>query len=325
MLDQQNRLIDYLRISVTDRCNLRCRYCMPAAGVQALRHEEILRYEELLRLAHLFASLGIRRIRLTGGEPLVREGLPALIAGLKATHGIHTVCLSTNGTLLTAQLPALLAAGLDGVNISLDTLDAAQYATITRRDQLAAALEGLQAALAAPRLKVKLNCVPTDFNRTQWTALAELARAHSGLDVRFIELMPLGAAAAMPKTGEQEVLRTLEAQFGRAIICPPDVGGGPSRYISFAGFQGRIGFISAISHTFCTHCNRIRLTAAGELKPCLCYNTGSDLRSLLRNGADDDTLRNIIAETIHRKPRAHNFGLPAVPDDEQRFMNQIGG
>ena len=325
MLDQQNRLIDYLRISVTDRCNLRCRYCMPEEGVQALSHSKILRYEELLRLAHLFSSLGIRRIRLTGGEPLVREGLPSLIAGMKAIHGIRTVCLSTNGTLLAAQLPSLLAAGLDGVNISLDTLDAAQYAAITRRDQLSAALEGLNAALSTPRLKVKLNCVPTVFNKNQWTALAALARDHSGLDVRFIELMPLGAAAAMQRISEQELLRTLKAQFGHAVACPPDAGGGPSRYVRFPGFQGRIGFISAVSHAFCAHCNRIRLTASGELKPCLCYNTGSDLRSLLRDGADNNKLRNVIAGTIHRKPHAHDFGLPTAPEDEQRFMNQIGG
>lgn len=325
MLDKQNRLIDYLRISVTDRCNLRCHYCMPKQGVNLVDHAQILRYEELLRLARLFSSLGIRRIRLTGGEPLVREGLPTLVAGLKNTHGIRAVYLTTNGILLSEQLPALLDAGLDGVNVSLDTLNRSQYAAITQRDQLDRALDGLYAAMSVPGLRVKINCVPTHLNADQWTALAELARENGGLDVRFIELMPLGLGNTVPRQTEGAVLAVLEKQFGPSSSCPGELGGGPSRYVTFSGFQGRIGFISAMTHPFCCQCNRVRLTATGQLKPCLYYDTGTDLRKLLREGEDDDALRNAIAEAVQAKPASHQFGSPPFAGSEGRYMNQIGG
>ena len=335
MLDQQNRLIDYLRISVTDRCNLRCRYCMPAEGVESLPHGEILRYEEILRLARIFSSLGIRRIRLTGGEPLVRQNLDQLVRGLKQTHGIRSVYQSTNGVLLKAQFPALLDAGLDGVNLSIDTLDAAEFEALTRRNALADALAGLRAALAIPGFQVKINCVPSELNSDQWCALAELARSHSNLDVRFIELMPLGLGRTLRRKTEQEVLSVLEARFGSSTPCAAAPGSGPSRLVRFPGFQGRIGFISAMSHSFCEHCNRIRLTADGKLKPCLYYSHSIDLRTLLRSNADDDRIRNAIAQGIHEKPMAHHFSdaAPETTDSselcpnegESRLMNQIGG
>ena len=325
MLDCRGRDIHYLRISVTDRCNLRCVYCMPAEGVEWVEHSEILTYEEILRLARLFARLGIDRIRLTGGEPLARRGLDGLIAGLKAIPGIRRLALTTNGVLLAGQLPRLTAAGLDAVNLSLDTLDRGQYAAITRRDCLPQALEGIAAARAVPGLDVKINCVPTGDNADQWVPLAALTRETPALDVRFIELMPIGLGRSLPRRTEGQVLARLEEAFGPALLCPQEAAGGPSRYVTFSGFAGRVGFISALSHQFCGGCNRVRLTAQGLLKPCLQYESHTDLRALLRSGADDRALLEVMERAIYQKPACHHFDAPACPEDEGRNMNQIGG
>lgn len=324
MLDGCGRSIDYLRISVTDRCNLRCAYCMPEQGVKWVDHHEILSYEEILRLVELAASLGVRRVRLTGGEPLVRRGLSGLAAGIKAIPGIQWLGLTTNGVLLEKQLPALLEARLDGVNISLDALDRARYAAITRRDGLPAALAGLEAALAAPGLTVKVNCVPTGDNTDQWVPLARLARTRR-VDVRFIELMPIGLGAGLSGAAQGTVLAALEGAFGPAALCPPSPGGGPGRYVRFDGFTGRVGFISAMSHPFCAGCNRVRLTAGGFFKTCLQYGDGADLRALLRAGAGDDAIRSAMSAAIRAKPAAHHFGTGPALADEGRNMNQIGG
>ena len=323
MIDGRGRDIHYLRVSVTDRCNLRCAYCMPEDGIEWVEHHDILTYEEILRLAGLFAELGVWRVRLTGGEPLVRLGLSRLVAGLKAISGIRWVGVTTNGLLLREQLPALLDAGLDGVNISLDTLDRAQYCAVTRRDKLDEALAGLDAALGSG-LSVKLNCVPTADNRTQWVPLAALAREHD-MDVRFIELMPIGLGVGLARQTQEDVLARLEAAFGPAQPCGQDNGGGPSRYVTFPGFRGRVGFISAVSHQFCDGCNRVRLTASGFLKTCLQYSAGADLRTLLRSGADDNAIRAAMEQAILSKPAAHHFGSTQKDGDEGHNMNQIGG
>ncbi len=324
MTDGQGRTIDYLRISVTDRCNLRCTYCMPPNGVKWISHTDILSYEEILHLVSLFAEIGVKRIRLTGGEPLVRRGLPDLVRGLRTVPGISSVMATTNGTLLAGQLPALLDAGLNGVNLSLDTLDRAQFAAITRRDALPAALEGLEAALAAPGLTVKLNCVPTAFNAGQWVPLAALARDRA-LCVRFIELMPIGLGGDMPGVAEDDLRAALEAAFGPLSPCDPDPGGGPCRYFRPADFRGKIGFISAMTHQFCAQCNRVRLTATGFLKTCLQYEDGADLAAPLRAGAGDDALRAAIRDAIAHKPRQHRFNDAAPAGRERHNMNQIGG
>lgn len=325
MKDRLEREISYLRLSVTDRCNLRCTYCMPAEGVPELARRDILSYEELLRLARILAGLGVRRVRLTGGEPLVRRDLERLVAGLKAIPGIEWVGLTTNGILLKEQLPALLRAGLDGVNLSLDTLDREQFRKITRRDGLDQALEGLEAARSCSGLRVKLNCVPTDLNRDQWVPLAALARERPALDVRFIELMPIGSGSGLPRCEEGEVLAELEGAFGPARSCLREPGAGPARYVAFAGFAGRVGLISAVSHPFCHGCNRIRLTARGGLKPCLQYGLETDLAALLRGGASDEELSAQIERTIWEKPAGHHFQCASAAGDESRPMNQIGG
>ena len=325
MFDRYQREIHYLRLSVTDLCNLRCRYCMPD-GVEKLEREAVLTYEEFLRLAALFARCGIDTVRVTGGEPLVRKNVAQLVAGLKETPGIRRVTLTTNAVLLAEQLPALLDAGLDSVNISLDTLRPEVFRQITARDDFAAVQAGLQAALESG-LPVKLNCVPqAGVNEGELEQLAALAKDNA-LQVRFIEMMPIGYGAAMPCISGPE----LRARFARrwpelAPLSPAQehaLGDGPAVYYTVPGWQGSIGFIAAVHGKFCASCNRVRLTSQGFLRPCLASETGCDLRALLRSGADDAQLLAVIRETIWAKPREHHFNDSSMP--ATRGMYRIGG
>ena len=325
MFDRYQREIHYLRLSVTDLCNLRCRYCMPD-GVEKLEREAVLTYEEFLRLAALFARCGIDTVRVTGGEPLVRKNVAQLVAGLKETPGICRVTLTTNAVLLAEQLPALLDAGLDSVNISLDTLRPEVFRQITARDDFAAVQAGLQAALESG-LPVKLNCVPqAGVNEGELEALAALAKDNA-MQVRFIEMMPIGYGAAMPCISGPE----LRARFARrwpelAPLSPEQehaLGDGPAVYYTVPGWQGSIGFIAAVHGKFCASCNRVRLTSQGFLRPCLASETGCDLRALLRSGADDAQLLAAIRETIWAKPREHHFNDSSMP--ATRGMYRIGG
>ena len=322
MFDSSSRNIHYLRLSVTDLCNLRCRYCMPD-GVEKLEREAVLTYEEFLRLAALFAQCGIDTVRVTGGEPLVRKGVDQLVAGLKAIPGIRKVTLTTNGILLARQLPALLDAGLDSVNISLDTLRPEVFQRITARDEFSHVMEGLRAALASG-IPVKLNCVPqAGVNEGELEDLAALAEAHP-LQVRFIEMMPIGYGAAMPCVSGPE----LRARFANrwSELHPVEgttFGNGPAVYYTVPGWKGSIGFIAAVHGKFCASCNRVRLTSQGFLRPCLASETECDLRALLRGGADDARLRTAIRETIWSKPREHHFEDRCMP--ATRGMYRIGG
>ena len=322
MFDSCSRNIRYLRLSVTDLCNLRCRYCMPD-GVEKLEREAVLTYEEFLRLAALFAQCGIDTVRITGGEPLVRKGVEQLVAGLKATPGIRKVTMTTNGVLLAQQLPALLNAGLDSVNISLDTLRPEVFRRITARDEFAAVQAGLRAALESP-LPVKLNCVPqAGVNEGELETIAALARDND-LQVRFIEMMPIGYGAAMPCISGPE----LQARFARRWpgLHPVEgiaFGDGPAVYYTAPGWKGSIGFITAVHGKFCVSCNRVRLTSLGFLRPCLASEAGCDLRASLRGGSDDAQLLAAIRETIWSKPREHHFESRSVP--ATRGMYRIGG
>ena len=325
MFDSKGRKIHYLRLSVTDLCNLRCRYCMPD-GVDKLEREDILTYEEFLHLAALFARCGVDTVRVTGGEPLVRKGVEQLVKGLKAIPGIRKVTMTTNAVLLEQQLPALLEAGLDSVNISLDTLAPALFAKITARDAFAAVQAGIHAALESG-IPVKLNCVPqVGVNEGELEALAALAQ-EKPLQVRFIEMMPIGYGAAMPCISGPE----LWARFARRWpeLAPLSaaqehaLGDGPAVYYTVPGWQGSIGFIAAVHGKFCASCNRVRLTSQGFLRPCLASETGCDLRALLRSGADDAQLLAAIRETIWAKPREHYFNDSSMP--ATRGMYRIGG
>ena len=325
MFDSKGRNIHYLRLSVTDLCNLRCRYCMPD-GVDKLEREDILTYEEFLRLAALFARCGVDTVRVTGGEPLVRRGVEQLVKGLKAIPGIRKVTMTTNAVLLEQQLPALLEAGLDSVNISLDTLDPALFAKITARDEFAAVQAGIHAALESG-IPVKLNCVPqVGVNEGELEALAALAE-DKPLQVRFIEMMPIGYGAAMPCISGPELLTRFRRRWPELAPLPgaacAALGDGPAVYYTVPGWKGDIGFIAAVHGKFCASCNRVRLTSQGFLRPCLASETGCDLRTLLRGGAADEELLQAIRETIWSKPREHHFGDNSIP--ATRGMYRIGG
>ena len=322
MFDSTRREIHYLRLSVTDLCNLRCRYCMPD-GVEKLEREAVLTYEEFLRLAALFAQCGIDTVRVTGGEPLVRKNVAQLVAGLKAIPGIRKVTMTTNGILLAQQPPALLAAGLDSVNISLDTLRPEVFRQITARDEFAAVQAGLQAALESG-IPVKLNCVPqAGVNEGELEDLAALAE-NRPLQVRFIEMMPIGYGAAMPCISGPELRQRFAHRWpGLQPLAEADFGDGPAVYYTVPGWQGSIGFIAAVHGKFCASCNRVRLTSQGFLRPCLASEAGYDLRALLRSGASDAALLQAIRETIWAKPREHHFEDSSMP--ATRGMYRIGG
>lgn len=321
MKDQYNREIDYLRVSVTDRCNLRCVYCMPEEGVEPVAHEEILSYEEILRVCRCAAKLGFWRVKLTGGEPLVRRGVAGLAREIKAISGIRQVTMTTNGVLLGDYAEELAAAGLDAVNVSLDTLDPEAFHRITRRGELSRVLDSIDRALAAG-LRVKLNCVPTRGN-DEAERLAALAKDRP-IDVRFIELMPVGEGDPSEGVPADEIRARLAAAYGPLTEYPGEWGNGPASYCDIPGFAGKIGFISAMSHRFCGGCNRVRLTATGFLKLCLHFDEGTDLRGLLRGGADDAALTEAVRAAVWGKPAHHLFGETAA-HVEQRKMVQIGG
>ena len=323
MIDHNGRKIDYLRISVTDRCNLRCRYCMPPGEVAGVSSREILTLEEIARVASVLARMGLKKVRLTGGEPLLRRNVTGLIRQLHETEGIEQLALTTNGTLLKALLPELIDCGLNAINISLDTLDPCIYRRITGSDGLGTVLGGLDAAYDRG-LRVGLNCVPCrELNPGEPVRLANIARDRA-IDVRFIELMPIGQGRLFNGIPSEEILEGLSAAYGtpRPLPCS---GEGPARYYAYDGFRGRVGFISPITHRFCADCNRLRLTSEGWLKLCLYYSEGIDLRKLLRSGASDAELAASIVQALKHKPREHGFGRRDTPAAERHRMNQIGG
>ncbi|MEA4954671.1 MAG: GTP 3',8-cyclase MoaA [Pseudoflavonifractor sp.] len=321
MTDGFGRTIDYLRLSITDRCNLRCRYCMPEE-VPFVPHNDILHYEEMVRVCAAAARLGVDTIKVTGGEPLARKGCADLVAALKAVPGIRRVTLTTNGVLLAQQLPGLLAAGLDGINVSLDTLDREIYRHLTGRDELPRALAGLDASLTSG-VRTKVNAVPlAETGREGLLALAALAETRL-VDVRFIELMPVGHGTDLVPFGQEALLAALKERWPGLTPTAEKRGNGPARYWIAPELKGAIGFISAVSHEFCEHCNRVRLTSEGFLKLCLCYGDGVDLRSPLRGGASDGELEALLRQAILQKPAHHSFGEGRA--QEGRIMSQIGG
>lgn len=320
MLDNCGREIDYMRISITDRCNLRCRYCMPH-GIQTVPSKEILTYEEILQVCEQAAAVGIRKIRITGGEPLVRLGAPELIGRIKRLPGIEAVTMTTNGVLLPKYLKELTAQGLDAVNISLDTMDAELYRKITGYDSFDRVLEGIDEAVYAG-LKVKVNAVLQKDMAAEWKPLIELARERP-VDVRFIELMPIGTGKNMEGVSGAELLKQMEEAHPNIEEDHTVHGNGPAVYYRIPGYMGGIGFISAIHGKFCESCNRIRMSAAGMLKPCLCYADALDIKGPLRRH-DPEEVRAVLMEAIRRKPKAHCFEHPEDITEEKRMVS-IGG
>lgn len=323
MLDQYGRVINYLRISVTDRCNLRCCYCMPE-GVQDVGMKNILTFEEIWEIMRTGVSLGITHIRITGGEPLVRKGCVNLIRGIREIPGVETITMTTNGVLLGNYAKQLKEAGVDGVNISLDTLDPEEFFKITGKRELQEVLAGIRAAKTAG-LPVKLNAV----NRKELDPIPLVRYAQEeNLPLRFIEMMPVGYGKKYVGRSNEELRETLEAVCGKAECMTnreelSRMGSGPAVYYQFSDLKVPVGFISAIHGKFCDTCNRVRLTAEGYLKLCLCYDEGEDLRRVLREG-EKENLRTIMEQTIFRKPAAHCFEHPAEMT-ETHEMVKIGG
>lgn len=341
--DNFGRRIDYLRISLTDRCNLRCVYCMPAEGVTFKPHDEMLTLEEIERFAGIAVQEGISKIRLTGGEPLVRHGVVDHVRRLRAITGLESIALTTNATLLPKFAHELRDAGLERVNISLDALDPDVYARITRGGKLADALAGIDAAFEAGFAPIKLNVVVVRSLEQDLLGFAKLTLDRP-LHVRFIEYMPVGVAeegAGCHSDGgvdangwsradiipsDAVIARIAEegAAAGLGELAPLDRDGapggwGPARYYRFPGAPGTIGVISPLSHHFCAECNRLRLTADGRLRPCLFSDAELDVRSVLRGGTDDD-VRAIIRQSLHDKPENHHDRVGT-----DRRMSQIGG
>lgn len=321
-IDSFGRGITYLRISVTDRCNLRCIYCMPPEGVPQMSHSEILSYEEIGTIVQAAAQLGVNKVRLTGGEPLVRAELPKLVGMLSQIEEIKDLSLTTNGTILKKYALELKQAGLSRVNISLDTLKADKFRHITHFGELKDVLEGIDAAKEAGFHPVKINTVVVrGVNDDEILDFARMT-CQEGWHVRFIELMPFkGVAAFVPSTELRQHINLL----GKLESSMPLTGNGPATYYRLAGAKGTIGFISPLTETFfCSQCNRMRLTPDGRLRPCLLGENEIDLKTPLRNDAPMDKLKRLILKAVASKPEHH----PLIGDNfrlVKRKMSQIGG
>jgi cyclic pyranopterin phosphate synthase len=326
LTDAFARPIEYLRVSVTDKCNLRCVYCMPEGGLPWLERDEILSYEEIAQIVRAAASVGVRAIRLTGGEPLLRRNLERLVAMLADTEGIDDIALSTNALLLEEQVAALARAGLRRVNISLDTLDPARFESIARRPGLDRVLRGIDAAIAHGLHPVKINCVVMrGRNDDEVVAFAELSR-RLPVNVRFIETMPVVEYAQAQReeyVPADELLEKLRAVDDLRPVDGP-LGNGPARYFAFAGAAGTIGVITPMSHDYCNRCNRIRLTADGRLRLCLFGDHHIDLRAPLRGGATREELCAILEGAMLIKPERHHLRL-GEPASRMRALSEIGG
>ena len=326
LVDGHGRPIGDVRISVTDRCNFRCQYCMPAEGLPWLQRDALLTYEEITRVVALLSSMGVHDVRLTGGEPLVRRELWRLVEMLSALEDVHDLSLTTNGYLLARQVAKLAGAGLRRVNVSLDSLSADRFFQLTRRDSLAQVLAGLEAAQRHPELRpIKVNVVALrDFTEDEVLRFAEFARTHP-YEVRFIEFMPLDADHAWTRDKvlpNAEIRDMIDAAY--PLVAVGRDRHGTARRYAFADGEGEIGFISPVSEPFCGDCNRIRVTAEGMLRTCLFSLHETDLREPLRAGATDADLEVIVRDAVWRKELKHHIndeGFVQPP----RTMSQIGG
>lgn len=323
--DRYERVIDYMRISIIDRCNLRCVYCMPAEGVSPAEHKDILSYEEIIRIVRIAAGLGVRKIRLTGGEPLVRKNLSYLVSSLNSVEGIEDISLTTNGLLLEDKAFSLAAAGLRRINVSLDSLKPDKYREITRGGDIRKVLNGISEAERAGLLPVKINMVPIrGLNDDEIADFARLT-VERPLHVRFIEFMPIGArdSWSTEKYISTEEIRAKVSAV--AQLAPVKLRRtGPARYFRFDNAPGVVGFISPITHHFCDSCNRLRLTSDGKLRPCLFSETEIDLKSAMRTGAPDSEIERLLRLAVEVKPEGHNINHEKS-FDHLKPMSKIGG
>ena len=326
LVDSWGRAIASLRVSVTDKCNFRCTYCMPAEGLEWLPRDEVLRFEEIERLVRVLARMGVREVRLTGGEPLVRRDLPELVRMLAAIPGVEDLSLTTNGVLLDRLAGPLVEAGLRRINVSLDSLSHVRFTELTRRDALDQVLRGLEEAERYPELRpIKVNCIALKgFTEEEVPALAELARRKPYV-VRFIEFMPLDADGAWREdsvlTGAE--IRTLIEERWPLVELPAPASSTARRF-GFADGAGEIGFVNPVSEPFCSSCDRIRLTADGQLRTCLFSRREWDLKGPLRGGASDGELERLLRFAVRHKELKHRISDPGFVR-ASRSMSQIGG
>jgi GTP 3',8-cyclase len=327
MIDEHNRHINYLRVSVTDRCNLRCRYCMPKEGLSLTGHEDILRYEEILRIIRVAVKMGVAKVRITGGEPLVRRGVVDFIAQLKGVEGLQDISLTTNGILLGNCAAGLFAAGVKRINISLDSLNAEKYGRITCGGDLAAVLRGIDAVRRIGFSPVKINVVVIKgINDDEVLDFAGLT-LDKPYQVRFIELMPFGFNSSDRYLSNEVVMERIGAAYRLDAVTAAGRGTeGPARMYRIAGGVGEIGFISPLSHSFCSSCNRLRLTADGHLRACLLMDEEIDLKSPLREGCSDEDIEDLIRGAVLKKTGHHEAtGGEGKPKKCAKQMFSIGG
>ena len=323
MQDQFKRNIDYLRISVTDRCNLRCKYCMPSQGVEWMKHEAILTFEEILRIMKISTQLGFRRFRITGGEPLVRTEILNFLQEAAKLPGVEDLMITTNGMLLPEMAFDLKAAGVQRVNISLDTMDPERFHEITRGGDVSKVIKGIFRSLDVGLNPVKINVVVVrGFNTDELPSFLTLAKQYP-LHIRFIELMPIGISSE--HRDEFVPIQEMKELLGLEEYVPTQgiMGGGPAEYVQPKGYKGSIGFISAMSRHFCNTCNRVRLTSDGKLRPCLHSKHEVSLREALRNGSSDVAIKNLFSQAVWHKPAEHHMNDEALQG--KRVMSQIGG
>lgn len=319
------RTIDYIRISVTDRCNLRCVYCMPENGVDLLKHQDMMTFEEVYNLVIALVPLGIKKIRLTGGEPLVRKGIEDLIRMLRSIPEIEDITLTTNGILLVEMAEGLKKAGLTRINVSLDSLDEDRFKQVTRWGSLDKVLKGIDKAIEIGLKPVKINVVAIKgFNDDEFINFIDYAFKKE-VQVRFIELMPIGESdhdAFLKHYPISEIKELIETKY--ELVATSEIKtNGPAENYKIIGGIGSVGFIGALSHKFCSTCNRLRLTADGKIRPCLYMDLEYDVLKLIRSKASDEDLRNFISEIILGKPEGHN--MEEGWGNQRRRMSQIGG
>lgn len=320
--DGCNRTINYLRVSLTDKCNLRCKYCVPSGGIELMDHKEILTLEEMLRLIDILTKLGITKVRFTGGEPLVRKNAISLIQKVSKLDNAPKIALTTNGVLLDDYIEYLAFSNVRDINISLDTLDPAVYESLTGADELSSVMRSIQSCLVNG-INLKLNVVPIKgINEDDIPFIAALARDYE-VAVRFIELMPMGCASSYEGLSNDEVRKKLFDVYGEEISCESE-GDGPASYVKYKGFRSKVGFISPMSHAFCESCNRLRLTCDGKLKLCLASPLSLDLKALLRSEATDEDISNAIREAVLKKPSHHEFNNEGYKPDDRNMIG-IGG
>jgi len=325
LIDPYNRHLNYLRISITDRCNLKCIYCVPRDLIPRLSHEEILTYEEILRLVRIGIRLGISKIRVTGGEPLVRKGVYGFLTDLSGLDGLADLSLTTNGISLKANLNKIKAAGIKRINISLDTLNRSKFEHITGLDLFAQVWQGIEMALSMGFHPIKLNIVALNgINDDELTDMARLSFDFP-LHIRFIEYMPIGESQIGngPLLLAPEIKKRISV-LGNLIPVPNTMNDGPAQRYHFEGAAGEIGFIHALSHHFCDRCNRLRLTARGRLRPCLLSDHHEDVKAIMRTGGTDEELAEVFFKAVRHKPSDHNLAIQN-PSRICGQMSSIGG